>query len=116
MSPNIEIVDLGFSVADAEDIKFNFDGDHLVLTFIDWRAKPVSVRFENTIGYRYQRADYWLSDNERYDATHIVQDSKWLNDHLEQGEAWRSQTWYHYKLNFNAAGIIEVLCTGIKKT
>lgn len=115
MSQFVEVVDLGFSVADAENIKFQFDGEHLILEFVDWQEQLVSVKFENTIGYRYQLAEYQLSDLERFDSTHIVNDSEWINIHFEQGEAWSSQQWYHYKFNFNAGGIIEVLCTGVQK-
>ena len=116
MNQSVEVVDIGFSVADAEDIKFRFDGEHLILEFIDWREQPVSVKFKNMIGYRYQLAEYQLSDKERFDSTHIVKDSEWVRIHLEQGEDWNSQEWYHYKLNFNAGGIVEVLCTAIEKT
>ena len=114
MNQSVEIVDLGFSVADAEDIKFHFDGEHLILEFIDWQEQPISVKFENTIGYKYQLAEYWLSDEERFDSTHRVKDSEWVKIHLEQGEAWDAQKWYHYKINFNAGGIVEILCTDVK--
>jgi len=64
MIQSVEIVDLGFSVADAERIKFQFDGEHLVLEFTDCREQLVSVKFENTIGYRYQLAEYQISEAE----------------------------------------------------
>ena len=89
MSQNVEIVDLGFSVADAEDI---------------------------TLGFKFQNAEYELSDIERFDSCHIVHDSEWLKEHLKQGEAWKDESWFHYKLNFNAVGIVEVFCSKVVKT
>ena len=116
MSKKVEIVDLGFSVADAEDITFKHDGADLVLEFNDWQENHISIKCENTLGFRYQAAEYEISDSERYDSCHIVHDSDWVKEHLKQGEAWENEAWYHYKLNFNAAGIIEVLCSNLVKT
>jgi hypothetical protein len=39
MNQSIEITDLGFSVADAEDIQFEFDGADLFLKFKDFSLK-----------------------------------------------------------------------------
>jgi len=36
-----EIVELGFSVADAEDITFKFVGSDLILQFNDWQEKKL---------------------------------------------------------------------------
>ncbi|OMH26650.1 hypothetical protein [Motiliproteus sp. MSK22-1] len=116
MSQNIEIIDLGFSVADAEDITFKFDGADLVLEFNDWKEKHVTIRCENTLGFKFQNAEYELSGSERFDSCHIVHDSEWLEEHLKQGEAWESEKWLHYKLNFNAAGVVEILCSKLAKT
>ncbi|MFC3153474.1 hypothetical protein ACFOEK_20705 [Litoribrevibacter euphylliae] len=112
----VEIVDLGFSVADAEGIKFKFDGVDLVLEFTDWREQHISIKFENTLGFKFQNAEYELSETERFDSCHIVHDSDWVKEHIRQGEAWNDESWYHYKLNFNTAGIVEVLCSRLAKT
>ncbi|NOU48985.1 hypothetical protein HG263_00275 [Pseudoalteromonas sp. JBTF-M23] len=116
MSEVVEIVDLGFSVADGEDIKFRFDGSDLVLEFSDWREQHISIKCENTLGFKFQNAEYEISDTERFDSCHIVHDSEWVKEHLRQGEAWDDENWYHYKLNFNAAGVVEVLCSRLAKT
>ncbi len=113
MNKIVEIINLGFSVADAVGIKFQFNGDHLQLDFVDWQGNPVSVKFENTIGFRYQLAEYQISNSERFDSTHIVKDSEWVKTHLDQGEAWPSENWNHYKLNFNGGSIIEILCSNV---
>jgi len=116
MTERYEIVDLGFSVADAEGISFGYNGDHLLLTFEDWMEKSVRVEFKNVLGFRFQEADYYNSNSERDDCCHIVRDSIWLQAHKDQGLLWGDETWRHYKLNFNAGGIIEVLCSDAVKT
>lgn len=116
MSQNIEIVDLGFSVADAEDITFKFDGADLVLEFSDWQGNHIMIKCENTLGFKFQNAEYELSESERFDSCHIVKDSDWVKEHLRQGEAWKGENWLHFKLNFNAAGIVEVLCSKLAQT
>jgi hypothetical protein len=94
-------------------VSFRLIGEHLILDFTDWREQPVSVRFENAIGFRYQLAEYTLSDGERFDSPHIVHESLWLTTHVNQNEAWSGSEWFHYKLNFNAGPTIEVLCSGV---
>ena len=116
MNQSIEITNLGFSVADAEDIKFEFDGADLFLKFKDWQEKPITIKCENTLGFRFQNAEYELSQSERFDSCHIVKNSDWVKEHIEQGEAWDGENWFHYKLNFNAAGIVEVLCSKLAQT
>jgi len=116
MKQQIEMVDLGFSVADAEGIQFRHDGDDLLLEFVDWKESNISVRCENAIGFKYQIGEYFISDTERYDSCHIVKNSEWVKLLLSQGEAWDTEEWFHYKLNFNASGVVEVLCTKLTKT
>jgi len=116
MSETLEIVELGFSVADAEDITFKFDGSDLILQFNDWQEKKVVVKCLNTLGFKFQNAEYEISSSERFDSCHIVHHSKWLEEHIKQGETWGNESWSHYKLNFNASGIVEILCSQLIKT
>ena len=111
-----EITDLGFSVADAEDPKFEYNGENLKVSFIDWREQQVNLLCSDVIAFRWQRAEYQIDENDRYDSTCIVHDSKWLKLHNDQHETWPDVQFNHYKLNFNAAGIFELICTKIIKT
>ena len=72
--------------------------------------------FENTIGCRYQAGEYRICDQERFDSTHLIQNSQWLARMHEAGETWDGVQWCHYKLNFNEIGVLEVLCTGIRQS
>ena len=116
MSQTIEVIDLGFSVADAEDIAFKFDGSDLLVEFTDWQETRITIKCENTLGIKFQNAEYELSELERFDSCHIVHDSDWVREHLKQGEAWSGENWCHYKLNFNAVGVMEILCAKLAKT
>jgi len=111
-----EIVHLGFSVADAEEPKFEYDGENLKVSFVDWQERKVHLLCSDVIAFRWQRAEYKIDENERLDSTHIVKNSKWLKLHGEQHETWAEAQFYHYKFNFNTAGILEFICTKIEIT
>jgi len=108
--------DLGFIVADAEDLTFSFDLDgRLTLEFIDWQQNQIKVIFKDVIGFRFQEAEYYSDEkNERLNGTYIIQESRWLSEHQSQGACSASETYYHYKMNFNAAGICEVLSSSFE--
>lgn len=108
-----EIIDLGFSVSDAEGISFNYEKGNVLLIFKDWREKLIKVKFENALGFKFQDAEYFNSNLERFGSCHVVLNSGWLKLHEEKGETWDGETWEHYKFNFNAGGIIEVLCSKV---
>ncbi len=113
MNENYKIIDLGFSVADAEDISFGYESGDLLLSFTDWQDNKITVKFENALGFKYQDAEYYNSESERYDSCHIVENSEWLQLHENQSMTWENETWNQYKLNFNAGGVVEVLCSNI---
>jgi hypothetical protein len=103
-------IDLGFSIADGEDVELVYSGHDLVLTFTDWREKRRRVVFSDTVAMRWQRADD-TRPGETYDGANLVVDSPWLNQHRQQFEA--SIEHRHLKLNFNAAGCLEAICTKV---
>ncbi|MEJ1364541.1 MAG: hypothetical protein RPU42_05500 [Candidatus Sedimenticola sp. (ex Thyasira tokunagai)] len=116
MKEKAEIINPGFDIADGEDVRFSFDGDKLRFEFTDWKDQKITVECQNTIGFKYQWATGEYLDEERYDSSHIIHHSKWLKQHTKEGETWEGEQWGHYKLNFNAAGVMEILCSNIKKS
>jgi hypothetical protein len=100
-------VDLGFSVADGEKLKVSYESQALRISFVDWQEKPVVFLCRDTIAFRWQEAEYLLSDQERDDSCYEIIGSTWLRQHEEQHMTWEGPTFHHYKLNFNAAGILE---------
>ncbi len=104
----LEITDLGFSTADAERVRLQFDGGDLTLDFVDWREAPVSVVFREAIGFRWNDEVEW-QDGVRDDGAYVVCGSSWLGSQArlcgEDSGAFR-----HLKLCFNACGVLDVLC------
>src|SRR5262245_19326761 len=100
-------VNLGFSTADAEDVTLAFDRTELHLIFRDWREETVEHTFKDVLAFKW---DGELSiDTIRDDTCYEVIDSSWLEEQARlQGE---NQTRFtHYKLCFNACGVLDVLC------
>ena len=104
---------LGFSVADAERPILELKGHSLTICFPDWRGQTVVVAFDDTIAVRWQEAEYFFTTEERFDSTYVVEDSTWLDEHDKQAMTWTGSGHRHLKLNFNAAGVLEVLCTSV---
>jgi hypothetical protein len=102
-----EPVDLGIQIADAEAIALDYDGNVLTLRFTDWREARRTVEFVDTVAFKWQRAED-VQPGERWDGTNVVGDSVWLQQHRDQREAGPDHR--HFKFNFNAAGVLEVLC------
>jgi hypothetical protein len=102
-----EPLDLGVSIADAERIALDYDGNDLSLSFIDWQEVPRRVRFSDAVAFKWQRAED-VREGERFDGAHTVNGSNWLAQHRRQSEAGDEHR--HLKLNFNAAGVLEVIC------
>ncbi|MDA0137630.1 hypothetical protein [Solirubrobacter deserti] len=105
-------VDLGFSIADAEEVELAHDGDDLTVSFTDWADRRRSVTFTDTVALRWQRADD-VAPGEAYDGANEIADSPWLERHRQAGEATGEHR--HLKLNFNAAGCLEVLCSAVAR-
>lgn len=108
-------VDLGFSVADGEKIELSYESQVLRVSFVDWQEKSIVFICRDTVAFRWQEAEYLLSPHERNDSAYEIIGSAWLRQHEEQGVTWEGATFHHYKLNFNAAGILEMICSSIER-
>jgi hypothetical protein len=115
LNPHAVPVDLGFHVADGEDVKIHFEKQLLVLTFTDWREETVSLDCHDAVAFRWQEAEYLLDPTERDDSVYEIADSPWLVLHRDQKCLREGESFHHYKMNFNSAGILEVLCSRIEK-
>jgi hypothetical protein len=62
--PVPQLVDLGFSVADGEKIKVSCENQALRVSFVDWQEQPVVFLCRDTVAFRWQEAEYILSDKE----------------------------------------------------
>src|SRR4051812_40143312 len=92
--PLAQIIDLGFSVADAESVQVSYENQTLSVSFVDWQEKPVACICRDTLAFRWQEAEYLLSDGERYDSAHEIIGSAWLRQHQEQGMTWEGTAFH----------------------
>jgi hypothetical protein len=98
---------LGISTADAEGVEMHFDGGDLVLSFMDWQEVPRQLIFREVLAFRWQDFD---ETGIRDDTTYEVLESEWLAQQADlQGVNADLGNYAHYKLCFNAIGILDVL-------
>jgi len=99
--------DLGFSVADGEDVQVTFVNGDLRLQFVDWREQPIEYRFVEALAFRWSGQS--TVDTPRDDATYEVQDSTWLREEVRRDGYDAPQEFVHTVLCFNAAKVLEVI-------
>ena len=110
MTEKAKLLNSGFSVADAEQPQFTFTGDEVVLTFTDWQENDMTVRFKDCVAVKWQEADS-KGPEARDDCTYEILGSDWLKVHLKQNMVTPDEGHRHFKLCFNAVGVLEVIAT-----
>ena len=103
----------GFSTADAESVSLSLCKRNGILEFIDWHEQPIKVMLVDTIALKWQEADSFGSED-RDDMSYEIMDSVWLMEHISQHIIDPGKGYRHFKLCFNAAGILEILCREMK--
>lgn len=79
-----------------------------MLEFTDWRERKMRVRFTNAAGIRWQELDS-TGPEDRDDAVFEIVESTWLADYLRHGARAAADELRHYRLCFNASGVLDVL-------
>ena len=102
---------VGVQPADAEQIEVSYSRETLVLRYIDWREEPQSVEFPETLAFRWQEQDDVATP--RDDMTYQVMNSQWLASQVSGMPG--SDGYVHYKLCFNACGVLDIICKEIQK-
>ena len=103
-----------FSTADAEYPQVVSERGCLRVAFRDWREKLVTLLFHDVAAFSWDDGDAAVDANHRDDYSYIVRDSPWLARHREVGTLMPSEDHRHYKLCFNAAGVLQVLATRLE--
>jgi hypothetical protein len=105
-----EVLRPGFSVADASAPEMITAGGNLRIHFTQWNEQPAQVMFVDAVAHRWEQMEMEpLLEGERFDSTHIIHQSKWLQAHLDRREFAPEVGYKHYRLNFNAAGCLQVI-------
>ena len=108
---NYRQVDLGFSTADGEQMRLAFDGADLTLSFHDWRGQPVAAVFRDVLAFRWGQEV--SADVPRDDIAYEILGSPELGRELQLNGLTDAVGYAHYKLCFNACGVLDVMCRHI---
>jgi hypothetical protein len=103
-----------FSTADAEAPVLAYEWGFLRVRFRDWQGRKVEVAFIDVAAFSWDQGDAACSGSHRDDASYIVVGSDWLQRHIEVSTITASEGHRHYKLCFNAAGVLQVIATELK--
>ena len=109
MSEEFQPLGESFSIADADAPTLAYERDILVVRFQDWRERTVELRFNNVVAFSWDDGDAALCNTHRDDTSYVVIGSEWLRRHLEVRNMSRNEGHGHYKLCFNAAGILQMI-------
>jgi hypothetical protein len=96
----------GFSTADAARPILEYRDGVLVLRFVDWRDRPIVVRFPETVAFRWQDDDACPAGARDDEAYEVIQ-SPWLAELREIGSIGSKH--HHFMLCFNAHGVLNVV-------
>ena len=110
MPETAKLLNPGFSVADAEYPRFSLRDGVLKLAFVDWRERLVHVQFGNAAGVRWQELDS-KGPEERDDSVYEILESFWLAEYLRAVARTFADGLRHFRLCFNAYGVLDVLAT-----
>ena len=105
----------GFSTADAEYPSISLKDGNLSVQFIDWQENPVNLSFKNTCAVKWQET-FTLGPETRDDMSYEIENSAWIAEHRAQGARAPEEPLRHFKLCFNACGVLEVIASQIEVT
>ena len=114
MPETFEPLDASFSTADAEAPVLAYEGRALRVRFLDCRERSIELVFHSAIALSWDEGDPASCAAHRDDACYIVAGSDWLRRHVEVGTLEAASSHRHYKLCFNAAGVLQVIATALE--
>lgn len=103
-----------FSTADAEYPEITLERGCLRVGFRDWREELVTLLFHDVVAFSWDDGDAAVNANHRDDCCYIVHDSPWLARHREVGTVISTEDKRHFKLCFNAIGVLQVLASKLE--
>ena len=109
--PTYQIIDLGFSTSDADNPDLRFTGGDFSFSFTDWREQP--VRFIAAEVCTFSWVDEGAISDIRDDVTYEVFDSELMQKCYSSSIISPRDGYRHFKLCFNAIGVLDVVCKKI---
>ena len=111
--PTYRQIDFGFSTADGEDVRLEFNGDEIQFSFRDWQEKPIHFKLSGVLAFSWGEAEFLDIPEIRGDVTYEVLDSDLIQKYRAANLLMPTEEYRHFKFCFNASGVFDVLCTGI---
>ena len=102
--------DIGIHTADAENVSIQYVEGDVLLRYVDWQEKSRAFTFSEVLAFRWQEFD---DQGIRDDMAYQVTDSPWLQRQCEL-QAEPTDHYVHYKLCFNACGVLDLICRGVE--
>ncbi|WP_353414788.1 hypothetical protein [Arenicella sp. 4NH20-0111] len=109
----VHLIRTSFSLSDAEYPTFTKEGGVLTVRFEDWQESAIEIYFGEVIAFKWQECEQYL-ENEKDDCCYQILNSSWLKQHWEQGIIVDSESYKHYRFNFNCNGQLEVISNGFQ--
>ncbi len=114
METRYELLGAAFSTADAEYPRIITERGSLRVTYRDWREELVALVFHEVIAFVWDDGDAAVDLAHRDDCSYVVHNSPWLSRHRQVGTLTPSESYRHFKLCFNAAGVLQVLAARLE--
>jgi hypothetical protein len=114
MPESFEPLSVPFSTAEAERPVLTFWDGQLRVRFFNWWEREVILNFQGVVAFSWDDGDACWSDAHRDDSSYTVAGSEWIQRHLDVGTIMAGDGHRHYKLCFNAVGILQVISTGVE--
>jgi hypothetical protein len=109
-----ERLEMPFSTADAENPRIHLEHGRVRVAYRNWQKKPVVLLFHDVIAVSWDDGNAALSEDHRDDCGYIVRESPWLARHREAETIMPSEERWHFKLAFNAIGVLQVLASTLE--
>jgi hypothetical protein len=114
METRYEALGVPFSTADAEYPRIIAEGRSLRVTYRDWREELVALVFHEVAAFSWDDGDAAVDLTHRDDCSYVVHNSPWLTRHRELGTLTPPEEYRHFKLCFNAVGVLQVLAARLE--
>ena len=114
MPESFEPLSVPFSTADSGSPVLTYKQGQLHVSFLDWREQEVVLTFRDVAAFSWDDGEASLVAAHRDDASYTVSGSDWLKRHIDVGTIKSGEGYSHFKLCFNAAGVLQVISTGLE--
>jgi hypothetical protein len=114
MEIRFENLEAPFSTADAEYPRITAERGCLRVTYLDWREQVVGLRFHEVVAFTWDDGEAAVDLTHPDDCSYVVHNSPWLARHREVRTLEPSEDHRHFKLCFNAVGVLQVLATRLE--